>query len=74
MFLKAHRDGWRVAEVPVDYAPRLGKSKVTGTLRGTVTALKDMGTQLAAASQRTQATKGDGPADRAPADPHGATP
>ncbi|MFF2296047.1 glycosyltransferase family 2 protein [Arthrobacter sp. NPDC058127] len=70
MFLKAHRDGWRVAEVPVDYSPRLGKSKVTGTLRGTVTALKDMGTQLAAASQRTQATKGGGPA----AGPHGATP
>lgn len=74
MFLKAHRDGWRVAEVPVDYAPRLGNSKVTGTLHGTVTALKDMGTQLAAASQRTKATKAAGPAGRPSADAHGATP
>ncbi|MGY4542988.1 hypothetical protein ACVWY0_002914 [Arthrobacter sp. UYNi723] len=51
MFLKAHRDGWRLAEVPVAYAPRLGKSKVTGTVRGTLTALKDMRAQLAAASR-----------------------
>lgn len=74
MFLKAHRDGWRVAEVPVDYSPRLGKSKVTGTLRGTVTAFKDMGTQLTAASQQAQKTKSGRQADRPPADAHGATP
>ncbi|MGO4859018.1 glycosyltransferase family 2 protein [Arthrobacter sp. 2MCAF14] len=74
MFLKAHRDGWRVAEIAVDYAPRLGKSKVTGTLRGTVTALKDMATQLAAASRRTPETKDGRPADRPPADAQGATP
>lgn len=74
MFLKAHRDGWCVAEVPVDYAPRLGKSKVTGTLRGTVTALKDMGIQLAAASLQTSRPKSWRRADRRPADAHGATP
>lgn len=74
MFLKAHRDGWRVAEVPVAYAPRLGKSKVTGTLRGTLTAIKDMGTQLAAASRQGSGTKDGGPADGPSADARGATP
>lgn len=74
MFLKAHRDGWRVAEVPVDYTPRLGKSKVTGTLRGTVTALKDMEAQLAAASRRSPGTKSGRQADRPPADAQRATP
>jgi hypothetical protein len=34
--------GWRVAEVPVDYRPRLGRSKVTGTVRGTLAAARDM--------------------------------
>ncbi|WP_336885438.1 glycosyltransferase family 2 protein [Arthrobacter sp. FW306-2-2C-D06B] len=74
MFLKAHRDGWRVAEIPVDYAPRMGKSKVTGTLRGTVTALKDMATQLAAASLQTPETERGRRAERPPADTQGATP
>ncbi|MFB9818047.1 glycosyltransferase family 2 protein [Arthrobacter ramosus] len=74
MFLKAHRGGWRVVEIPVDYAPRLGKSKVTGTLRGTVTALKDMATQLAAASLQTPGSKSRRRADRPQADAQGATP
>lgn len=68
MFLKAHHEGWRVAEVPVAYAPRLGKSKVTGTLRGTLTALKDMRAQLEAASRWAPvATAGRSAADRSPA-------
>lgn len=78
MFLKAHRDGWRVAEVPVAYAPRLGKSKVTGTFRGTLTALKDMGTQLATDSRRAQGKNDGGPVAAPPAvpaaDANGATP
>ncbi|MET3207001.1 UNVERIFIED_ORG: glycosyltransferase involved in cell wall biosynthesis [Arthrobacter sp. UYEF13] len=75
MFLKAHRDGWRVAEVPVAYAPRLGKSKVTGTVRGTLTALKDMRAQLAAASRWTPATGAGRPtAGGPPAESRGATP
>ncbi|GAB3556896.1 glycosyltransferase family 2 protein [Arthrobacter alkaliphilus] len=74
MFLKAHRDGWRITEVPVDYAPRLGKSKVTGTIRGTVTALIDMGTQLAAGSSRLPVAKSGPEAERPPADAQGATP
>jgi hypothetical protein len=36
MQVKAARRGLRVVEVPVDYRPRLGRSKVSGTLRGTL--------------------------------------
>ena len=34
MVLSAAAAGWRVAEVEVAYLPRIGKSKVTGTVRG----------------------------------------
>lgn len=46
MVLKAHLAGWRITELPVAYRPRIGKSKVTGTLRGTLTAVADMSKQL----------------------------
>ncbi|WP_330059451.1 DUF2064 domain-containing protein [Paenarthrobacter sp. Z7-10] len=46
MLLNAHAHGWRVAELPVIYSPRLGRSKVTGTVRGTLTAVQDMSAQL----------------------------
>lgn len=47
MVLKASAAGWTVAEVPVPYlARRGGRSKVTGTLRGTTRAIKDMGALL----------------------------
>jgi hypothetical protein len=36
MQVKAARQGLRVVEVSVDYRPRIGRSKVSGTLRGTV--------------------------------------
>jgi len=37
MMVKAARRGWRVVEMPVRYHPRLGgRSKISGTLRGTV--------------------------------------
>jgi glycosyltransferase involved in cell wall biosynthesis len=43
MVLRAAGAGWRVAEVDVTYAPRAGgRSKVTGTVRGTVRAAHDM--------------------------------
>ena len=42
MVLKAVAAGWRVSEVDVGYAPRIGRSKVTGTVRGTARAVKDM--------------------------------
>ncbi|MCB5273317.1 putative glycosyltransferase [Arthrobacter sp. SO5] len=50
MFLKASLRGWNIIELPVPYAPRTGKSKVTGTLRGTLTAVRDMSVQLKAAA------------------------
>jgi len=36
MILKGARAGFRVVEVPVSYHPRIGKSKISGTLKGTV--------------------------------------
>ncbi|MFF5228968.1 glycosyltransferase family 2 protein [Dactylosporangium sp. NPDC000521] len=43
MVLRAAEAGWRIAEVDVDYAPRVaGRSKVTGTVRGTARAVRDM--------------------------------
>src|SRR5262245_20274857 len=45
MIIKAARAGWRIHEVAVDYAPRAagGRSKVTGTVRGTARTVLDMG-------------------------------
>ncbi|MGL5859487.1 MAG: glycosyltransferase family 2 protein [Angustibacter sp.] len=40
--LRAARAGWRLREVPVRYTPRIGRSKVTGTVRGTARAVGDM--------------------------------
>lgn len=42
MVLRAVRGGWRVAETDVAYHPRTGRSKVTGTVRGTLQAVRDM--------------------------------
>jgi hypothetical protein len=42
MVVRAAADGWRINEVPVRYTPRTGKSKVTGTVRGTVRTVRDM--------------------------------
>jgi glycosyltransferase involved in cell wall biosynthesis len=36
MILKGVLAGFRVVEVPVSYYPRIGKSKISGTLKGTV--------------------------------------
>lgn len=46
--LRGHASGWRIVEVDVPYAPRVGRSKVTGTVRGTLTAIGDMSRLLAA--------------------------
>lgn len=40
--LRAASAGWRIAGVDTEYAPRVGRSKVTGTVRGTVQAVRDM--------------------------------
>ena len=42
MVLRAAAAGWRIVETDVAYAPRIGRSKVTGTVRGTMTAVHDM--------------------------------
>ena len=47
LVLRANGAGWRIAEVDTPYSPRMGRSKVTGTVRGTITAVKDMSRLLA---------------------------
>jgi hypothetical protein len=42
MVLRASAARWTIREVPVSYHPRDGKSKVTGTVRGTARAIRDM--------------------------------
>jgi glycosyltransferase involved in cell wall biosynthesis len=59
MVLKASDAGWSILERPTVYAPRVGRSKVTGTLRGTVTAVLDMSRLLRAQRRR----RGEGSAD-----------
>jgi glycosyltransferase involved in cell wall biosynthesis len=47
MMLRAAQAGWRIEEVSVPYAPRSGRSKVTGTVAGTLRAVRDMSRVLA---------------------------
>jgi len=42
MMLGAAEAGWPILEVDTSYAPRVGRSKVTGTIRGTIGAIRDM--------------------------------
>jgi hypothetical protein len=43
MVVRAGREGWRIHEVEVPYAARRGgRSKVTGTARGTIRTIRDM--------------------------------
>ena len=42
MVVRAAQARWRIAEVEVPYRPRVGASKVTGTVRGTVRTVHDM--------------------------------
>jgi glycosyltransferase involved in cell wall biosynthesis len=46
MVLRAADAGWRICEVEVAYRPRVGHSKVTGTVRGTARAVGDMARAL----------------------------
>ncbi len=46
MVLRAAAAEWQIAEVPVPLARRSGRSKVTGTLKGTLGAISDMSRQL----------------------------
>jgi glycosyltransferase involved in cell wall biosynthesis len=47
MVLRAAAEGWRIEELEVSYGPRQGgRSKVTGSLRGSARALRDMAAAL----------------------------
>ena len=48
MVMRAHDAGWRIRTVPVEYRERAGRSKVTGTVRGTWRAVGDMSRLLRA--------------------------
>ncbi|MFE3459229.1 glycosyltransferase family 2 protein [Nocardiopsis aegyptia] len=58
MVVRAADAGWRVDEVDVPYLPRTGASKVTGTWRGTWTAVRDMSAVLRGPARRP--TRPDG--------------
>jgi hypothetical protein len=60
MLLAASAAGLRVHELDVPYRPRIGRSKVTGTLRGTLTAIADMRRILREAEEHP-ATRRDAP-------------
>ncbi len=47
MVMAAATAGWRISEVSVPYLPRSGRSKVTGTVPGTVRTVRDMRRVLA---------------------------
>ena len=47
MVVRAAEEGWRIDEVDVTYLPRQGRSKVTGTVRGTLRTVRDMVAALA---------------------------
>lgn len=47
MVMTAAGAGWRVTEVDVSYLPRIGVSKVTGTVRGSLRTVRDMNRVLA---------------------------
>jgi glycosyltransferase involved in cell wall biosynthesis len=46
MVLRAAAAGWRIEDLPVPLEGRSGRSKVTGTLKGTLGAISDMSRQL----------------------------
>lgn len=54
MVLRAGSSRWRIAECPVPYYARTGRSKVTGTVRGTAQAVLDMRRRLREAQRRVR--------------------
>jgi glycosyltransferase involved in cell wall biosynthesis len=63
MVVRAAEADWRIQEVPVDYLPRSGRSKVTGTVRGTMRAVADMRAVLAAGANTDYAERDRRPHD-----------
>jgi dTDP-L-rhamnose 4-epimerase len=66
MVVRAAEAGWRIAETAVPYYPREGKSKVTGTVRGTARTVKDMRRVLASIAPAPARSQAPAPA-QAPA-------
>ena len=73
MVVRAAQAGWRIVETDVVYAPRVGRSKVTGTVRGFLTAVGDMSRILAerpASAERHAPGERSVPAERSvPSEP-----
>ncbi|GHH70648.1 hypothetical protein GCM10018793_05010 [Streptomyces sulfonofaciens] len=75
MVVRAADDGWRITEHDVPYLPRAGKSKVTGTWRGTWHAVRDMRGVLAEPPGAARASAGPtGPTGRTASAHPGRTP
>lgn len=55
MVISAAQAGWTITEVPVPYLSRIGRSKVTGTLSGTLRAIHDMEAILSSTPKRLRA-------------------
>jgi glycosyltransferase involved in cell wall biosynthesis len=62
MILKGALDGFRIVEVPVSYYPRIGKSKISGTLKGTIGAAWFILSLIVRYYLRQQRTESPGPA------------
>ena len=60
--MRAAEAGWRIAETAVPYHPREGKSKVTGTVRGTARTVKDMRRVLASITTTPATARAAAPA------------
>lgn len=52
MILRAKAAGWSLREIETPYYPRIGKSKVTGTIPGVVSAVVDMSALLRAEAKK----------------------
>jgi dTDP-L-rhamnose 4-epimerase len=61
MVVRAAEAGWRIAETAVPYYPREGKSKVTGTVGGTVRTVRDMRRVLVSIAPQAPATAAKAP-------------
>lgn len=57
LVLRGHAAGWRIVEVDAPYFPRVGRSKVTGTVRGTIRAVQDMSKLLRDNSSRPELSR-----------------
>jgi hypothetical protein len=62
LILKAATQGFRIVEVPVSYHPRIGKSKISGTLKGTMGATWFILSRIASHYFRRRKSSGPQPA------------